>query len=59
MADITMCKGEGCPLKDRCHRHTAVSNEYRQAYFNTSPYDSEKKECEHFWDNEGWKKHDT
>jgi len=58
MADITMCKGEGCPLKDNCHRHTAVPNEYRQSYFVTAPYDPEKGECKHFWDNERRRKHE-
>lgn len=58
MADITMCKGTDCPLNDKCHRHTAVPNEYRQAYFVTAPYDKEKNECKHYWDNKGWRKHE-
>lgn len=37
MADITMCKGEGCPNKDKCYRHLAPQNEYRQSWFVTSP----------------------
>lgn len=48
MADITMCSGKDCPLKEECYRHTAPVNEYRQAYFNEPPYDKVKKKCIHF-----------
>ena len=33
MADITMCKGLECPVKEKCFRFTAKANEYRQSYF--------------------------
>jgi hypothetical protein len=36
MADITMCSGERCPLKQICYRHTAKPSE-RQSYFAQSP----------------------
>lgn len=38
MADISMCEGNGCPLKEKCYRFTAIPNEYRQAYFVEPPY---------------------
>ena len=47
MADITMCSGEKCPLKQMCYRHTAKPNEFRQAYFMEPPVS--EGECEHFW----------
>jgi hypothetical protein len=37
MADITMCEGKNCPLKESCYRYTAKPNEYRQSYFVNSP----------------------
>jgi|WetSurSiteA1Bulk_404760.scaffolds.fasta_scaffold26172_4 hypothetical protein len=49
MADITMCRGTGCPKKKRCYRFTALVNPYWQAYFGSVPYNPETKSCEHFW----------
>ena len=55
MADITMCKGADekrnlvCPMRDKCYRFTAKSNEHRQSYFVVVPY--EDPECNEFWDN--------
>jgi hypothetical protein len=50
MADITMCLGINCPIKDKCHRYTA-QKEWVQYCFTSSPYDHDKKECNQFWDN--------
>jgi hypothetical protein len=33
MADITMCSGDGCSIKESCYRFTAPINEYAQSYF--------------------------
>jgi hypothetical protein len=49
MADITKCKGEDCPLKEKCYRFTAKENEYRQAYFINTPYNKQKETCEYLW----------
>jgi len=46
MADITMCKGEGCEVKATCHRFTAEPNEHRQSYFMESPIVNEG--CEYY-----------
>jgi len=51
MADISMCYGEGCPLKSECYRYTAPINEHRQTYFVYVPYDHAYKGCEYFSDN--------
>lgn len=52
MADITMCSGEGCGVKDACYRHTAVVNEHRQSYFMEVPlyydHDTGMESCDHF-----------
>lgn len=32
MADITMCVGTGCPLRETCYRYMAEPNEYRQSF---------------------------
>lgn len=46
MADITMCTGDGCPLKEKCCRFTAEKSEW-QSYFLTPPFDG--KTCEIYW----------
>jgi hypothetical protein len=46
MADITKCKGEGCPIKESCYRFTTEASE-RQSYFSTPPFDG--KTCEMYW----------
>ena len=38
MPDITMCKGENCPMKENCYRYTAEPNEYHQSYFMEPPW---------------------
>lgn len=49
MADIKKCEGIGCPLKESCYRFLAVSNEFRQSFFDTSPYDKQHKKCTLYW----------
>ena len=48
MSDITMCSGEGCELKFKCHRFTAKRSDY-QSYFSKEPIKNSK--CEMFWCN--------
>ena len=50
MADITMCKGLECPVKEDCYRFNAKADEY-QYYFLEPPYDKEKKKCDYYWGN--------
>lgn len=47
MADITMCKGTGCPIKEECHRYTAKADKLDQLYFSESPIEDNK--CEMYW----------
>jgi hypothetical protein len=47
MADITKCKGEGCPIKESCYRFTAEASEFRQSYFFTPPF--KDNTCEMYW----------
>ena len=49
MPDITMCKGGGCPRKDKCYRYTAKPCEYMQSYFVNTPIDPEDTECKYFY----------
>lgn len=51
MADITMCSGQDCPLKERCYRFTAPKNDWRQSFFVNPPI-KEDKTCDQFWDNQ-------
>ena len=52
MADITMCKGTGCPLKEKCYRHIAPINPHRQSYFVEVPGKQKKNKfvCEYYWE---------
>ena len=56
MADITMCKGTGCKVKESCYRYTAPVNEHRQSYFLGVPlyYDHETgiESCDHYWERQ-------
>jgi hypothetical protein len=45
MADITMCEGRDCPLKDHCYRHLASPSQ-RQSFFLNMPYNAETKTCD-------------
>jgi hypothetical protein len=47
MADITMCKGGECPLKEKCRRFTSIADEHWQAYFIDVPYHNYK--CDMYW----------
>jgi len=47
MPDITMCRGTGCPLRERCYRAMAEPDEYQQAYF-TETHVNEDGECKYF-----------
>jgi len=49
MPDISMCSGEGCPLKENCYRFTATPSKFRQSYFFTPPF--KDGECEYEWKN--------
>jgi len=47
MADIAMCQGDECPVKENCWRYMAPPDRF-QSYFATPPYTEEG--CEYFWD---------
>lgn len=49
MADITMCEGKNCTLKESCYRFTATPNKYRQSYFTNPPYSFLNKSCDMYW----------
>lgn len=46
MADITMCKGTGCPHKELCYRYIAPESDL-QSYFLDVPVKDGK--CDFFW----------
>lgn len=37
MADITMCVGTDCPLRETCYRYTATPNEHWQSFTDFTP----------------------
>lgn len=62
MADLTMCEGYDCPLKNICHRYLAVRHEHRQAWFSEDPRGTKEdrsrsfkrksaKMCYYFWED--------
>ncbi|MEL6347637.1 MAG: DUF2934 domain-containing protein [Myxococcota bacterium] len=52
-ADLTMCSGEGCPLRRSCYRHRAIPSAMRQDYFATPPYRADDEGCASYQDVEG------
>lgn len=54
VADIRMCSGQGCPVKDRCYRYTAPKSLVWQPFFMEVPYNHENEECDHFWRNSSY-----
>jgi len=59
MSDITMCKGEGCPVADTCKRFNATPG-MMQSYFTETPgqysytvlgeiFVEEKWVCDMYW----------
>ena len=48
MADITMCDGKGCEIKEICYRYKATPSEFRQSYFCDSP--NKGLECDYYWE---------
>jgi len=53
MADITMCNGKGCTMRNTCYRFKAARGEY-QAYFTEIPHNNKVDEgnntiCEYYW----------
>lgn len=49
MHDVTLCHGDGCPLRDRCVRARAEPSA-RQDWFGRLPWDAARGRCDHFQD---------
>lgn len=49
MPDISMCKNDKCPSREKCYRYTATPGMY-QAYVEFSPKEGDDK-CRYFWNN--------
>ena len=56
MADISKCKGIGCPIKDKCYRYTAKESLVWQSWlepkFKIIGKNNNHVECPHFWKTE-------
>lgn len=48
MPDISMCKGDGCELKDTCYRYLVKPSKF-QSYFDPP---KKGKECVSYWEVE-------
>lgn len=51
MADITMCAGTNCEIKDKCYRYLAPKSKLWQSYFAETPI-KENGNCAMFWDTD-------
>jgi hypothetical protein len=51
MADITVCPGTDCPVKEKCYRFTAPRSELWQSYFMEIPgkIEENKFTCDMYW----------
>ena len=47
MADLTLCRGTGCPQRDNCRRYTAVIDTLWQSFFTAPPWDG--MTCLRYW----------
>jgi len=45
MADISMCRGIDCPLKDKCYRFLAPPSRWQCYFHGESGLNQEKSEC--------------
>lgn len=52
MSDITMCPGNGCPLKETCYRYKAKPSQYQSFFAELPPWDYDKDECTRYWEIE-------
>lgn len=50
MADITMCKGTDCIIKEKCYRYTSEEGKL-QSWFTNVPFEikDNKFTCDMFW----------
>jgi hypothetical protein len=48
MPDMSMCKGNKCPLRETCYRYKAVANVPIQSYID-SPYNVREDKCDFYW----------
>ena len=47
MNDITLCKGQNCPLKEQCKRFKTKPEDL-QSYFIYTPYDHRGEKCDYY-----------
>jgi len=48
MSDITKCKGDSCPLREKCWRYISNAS-YWQSYFTEVPYNFHTGFCDQYW----------
>jgi hypothetical protein len=46
-ADITLCFGEGCPMREKCLRFLTPPDEDAQSFFVNTPWANDG--CNFFW----------
>lgn len=58
MTDITMCTGDGCPMKETCRRYLSTPSQFGQSYFMGVPVDKDGK-CQYYWQDNRFEKEKT
>ena len=48
MADLTLCKGHNCPLKNECKRFLSKGDDTHNYWFFFIHYSAKRQECEFF-----------
>ena len=51
MENLVKCTGEGCSLRDECHRFTKIDYYNKQMFFVEIPFDFERENCDFFWND--------
>ena len=46
--ELVMCKGDGCPFKEKCYRFTTEIEKCKN-HFAFVPFNKEQGRCEMFW----------
>lgn len=49
MSRLILCSGEGCPLKEGCHRFLSLQESRDQMFFEVVPYNEDEKYCDYYW----------
>jgi hypothetical protein len=47
MADISKCRGNDCPLRNKCYRYLAIPSRWQSYFHGESGLSNDKSKCEY------------